>query len=204
MQIHQLRVGPMQNFAYLVDPGNGEAALVDPGFEPDRLVEEAKARGLRVTEVWATHGHPDHVKGIPRVKALTNARVVAHESADHPVDVKLRDGQILAFGPTRVRALHTPGHRFDSMCYEVAGEWLLTGDTLFVGECGRVDLPGSDVDAMHRALTQILPALPDGLIVLPGHDYGKTPTSTLGDEKRTNHTMRPRTLDAFRRFMAEP
>src|SRR5581483_6961572 len=204
MHVHQLRVGPMQNFAYLVDPGNGEAALVDPGFEPDRLVEEAKARGLRVTQIWATHGHADHVQGIPRAKALTHARVVAHESADHPADVKLRDGEVFAFGGAPVRAIHTPGHRFDSVCYEVAGAWLLTGDTLFVGECGRVDLPGSDVDAMHRSLTQTLRALPDALIVLPGHDYGKTPTSTLGREKRDNYTMRARTLDEFRRFMAEP
>lgn len=205
MQIHQLRVGPMQNFAYLVDPGDGNAALVDPGFEPDRLVAEAEARGLRIVEVWATHGHRDHIDGIPRIVARTRARVVAHERADHqPVDARVRDQDTFAFGAAAVRVHHTPGHRFDSVCFEVDGRWLLTGDTLFVGECGRVDLPGSDVDAMHRSLTETLRALPDALVVLPGHDYGKTPTSTLGHEKAHNETMRPRTLEDFRRFMAEP
>jgi glyoxylase-like metal-dependent hydrolase (beta-lactamase superfamily II) len=100
-----------------------------------------------------------------------------------------------------VEVVHTPGHRFDSVCYLVDGTHLLTGDTLFVGECGRVDLPGSDPVAMHRSLTQTLRALPDELIVLPGHDYGATPTSTLGEQKRTNATMQPRSLDEFLDFV---
>ncbi len=195
----------MQNFAYLVADDAGEAALVDPGFEPERLVDEAKARGLRVAQVWATHGHPDHVQGIPRVQKLTGAPVHAHVSADHaPVDARHADRARFRVGAVEAEVLHTPGHRFDSVCYLVEGTHLITGDTLFVGECGRVDLPGSSVDDMHRSLTGILRSLPDDLVVLPGHDYGKTPTSTLGHEKAHNHTMQPRTLEEFRRFMAEP
>lgn len=205
MQVHQVRVGPMQNFAYLVADDAGEGALVDPGFEPERLVDEAKARGVRIAQVWATHGHHDHVGGIPRAKALTGASVHAHASADHaPVDVRHADRARFRAGALDVEVLHTPGHRFDSVCYLVDGTHLLTGDTLFVGECGRVDLPGSSVDDMHRTLTSTLRALPDDLVILPGHDYGKTPTSTLGHEKRHNYTMQPRTLEEFRRFMAEP
>src|SRR5207248_237448 len=120
---------------------------------------------------------------------------------------------------------HTPGHRFDSVCYvvdarsdsegrdaaaepqrggRVTGTHLLTGDTLFVGECGRVDLPGSDPVAMHRSLLTTLAKLPDDLVVLPGHDYGSRPTSTLGEERRTNYTLKSRSLDEFLAFMSEP
>jgi len=205
MQVHQIPVGRMQNFAYLVADDAGVGALVDPGFEPERLVAEAQARGVRVEQIWATHGHHDHVDGIPRAKALTRAQVHAHESADHaPMDVRHADGDRFRLGALEAQVVHTPGHRFDSVCYVVGGTRILTGDTLFVGECGRVDLPGSSVDDMHRTLTRTLRALPDGLVVLPGHDYGKTPTSTLGHEKRTNYTMKPRTLEEFRAFMAEP
>lgn len=205
MQVHQIPVGRMQNFAYLVADDEGVGVLVDPGFEAARLVEEAKARGVRIAAILVTHGHHDHVGEVPVAKRLTGAPVHAHASADHPgVDVRHEEGSTIRVGGLAIRVIHTPGHRFDSVCYEVNGTHLLTGDTLFVGECGRVDLPGSDVDAMWRSLTQTLRALPDALVVLPGHDYGKTPTSTLGREKADNYTLRPRTLDEFRRFMAEP
>jgi glyoxylase-like metal-dependent hydrolase (beta-lactamase superfamily II) len=213
----------MQNFAYLVEDGE-VGFLVDPAWEIPRLERLAKehAPGVRVTHILATHGHFDHVQGVPEAKkrfgatvvaagaaedqdAWPRPRVVAHESADHPeVDVRVKDGEELAIGRLRVRVVHTPGHRFDSVCYLVDGTHLLTGDTLFVGECGRVDLPGSDPAAMHKSLTRTLRALPDELIVLPGHDYGKTPTSTLGEQKRTNYTMQPRTLDEFLEFMQAP
>jgi glyoxylase-like metal-dependent hydrolase (beta-lactamase superfamily II) len=195
----------MRNFVYLIDDEAGAGALVDPAFEVPRLLAEAKARGVRVDAILATHGHPDHVNGIPAAASATGAPVYAHRSADHkPVDHPLDDGAVFHVGRVEVKAIHTPGHRFDAVCYLVDGTHLLTGDTLFVGECGRVDLPGSSVPDMHRSLVTTLRALPDDLVVLPGHDYGKTPTSTLGHEKRTNYTMQPRTLDEFARFMAEP
>jgi hydroxyacylglutathione hydrolase len=111
---------------------------------------------------------------------------------------------VLRIGRMSVEVLHTPGHRFDAVCFVVDRTHVLTGDTLFVGECGRVDLPGSDVPAMHHSLLTTLRALPDALVVCPGHDYGKTPLSTIGEEKRLNSTMQPRSLEEFRAFMAEP
>lgn len=205
MRVLQLPVGPMANFAYLLGGGNDdEGLLVDAAWEPERLAARAREEGVRVTHLLVTHGHPDHVNGLDDVKRLTGARVVAHASSDVPHDVGVKDGDSFRVGALTVRVHHTPGHRFDAVCYEVEGTHLLTGDTLFVGECGRVDLPGSDPTAMHRTLTQTLRALPDELIVLPGHDYGRTPTSTLAREKRENHTMRPRALDEFLAFMREP
>ena len=204
MRFRQVKVGPMENFAYLVADDAGEGILVDPAWDVGRLLKEAEAAGIRIRAILATHGHPDHVNGVPQAKQATGAPVHAHRSADHPHDVPLDDGQVFRVGALEVRVVHTPGHRFDSVCYVLDGTHLLTGDTIFVGECGRVDLPGSNVDDMHRSLTQILPALPDHLVVCPGHDYGAKPLSTLGEEKRTNPTMRPRTLDEFRRYMGEP
>lgn len=194
----------MKNFAYLLADDAGEALLVDPAWEVPRLVALAQQEGLRITHLLATHGHHDHVGGVPQAKALTGAKVVAHASADHPHDVAVKDGDALRVGAMRIRVLHTPGHRFDSVCYVIDDTHVLTGDTLFVGECGRVDLPGSDPVAMHRSLLTVLRGLPDDLVVLPGHDYGPTPTSTMGHEKMENYTLRERTLEEFLTFMREP
>lgn len=203
MLLRQLKLGPMDNFVYVFGK-DGEAFVVDPAYEVPRLLDEVRALGLRLTHVLVTHGHPDHILGVPLVKRETGALVVAHESADHPVEVNVADGATLRVAGMEVRVVHTPGHRFDSVCYVVDDEHLVTGDTLFVGECGRVDLPGASIPDMWRSLTQTLPALPRHLVVLPGHDYGKTPTSTLEREVRENDTMKLRSLPEFARFMREP
>jgi len=201
--VRQLKLGPMDNFVYVFARG-GRGFVVDPGYEVPRLLREVEAMGVALTHVLVTHGHHDHIEGVQEVKRATGALVAAHEKADHPVDIPLQDGQTVELGGLRVEVRHTPGHRFDAACYVVEGTHLLTGDTLFVGECGRVDLPGSDVGEMHRTLLTRLAALPGHLVVCPGHDYGETPTSTLEEERRTNYTLRPRTREEFERFMREP
>jgi hydroxyacylglutathione hydrolase len=206
MLFRQWKVGPMGNFVYVFGEPGGAVALVDPGFDVDGILRRVDAMGCRVTDVLATHGHHDHVDGIPEVKARTGATVWAHERATHPHDRPLKDGEsfTVADGRVRVDVVHTPGHIDDAICYVVDGTHLLTGDTLFVGECGRVDLPRSDPEEMHETLTRRLMRLDPRLLVCSGHDYGVAPFATLKEERATNYTMRPRTLPEFLRFMAEP
>lgn len=196
--------GAMKNFAYVVgDAVTGEGAVVDPGADAAKILAAAKALGVRVTHVLLTHGHWDHVEDVPAVVALTGAKVAAHPANPVRPDVALADGATLRLGGLTVVAHWTPGHVGDAVCFEVGGK-LLTGDTLFVGECGRTDLPGSDPAAMWHSLLTVLARLPRGLEVCPGHDYGPTPTSTLDREFRENYVLAPRTREEFVRFMSEP
>ena len=110
---------------------------------------------------------------------------------------------MLRVGTMEVKVLHTPGHSRDSVCYLV-GKKLFTGDTLFVGECGRTDMPGGDAGALYDSLFNRLLKLPDDIEVYPGHDYGARPTSTIGQERKTNYVLEPRTRAEFIEFMAEP
>jgi glyoxylase-like metal-dependent hydrolase (beta-lactamase superfamily II) len=110
---------------------------------------------------------------------------------------------IAKVGDLKVKVVHTPGHSPDSCCYIVAGR-VFTGDCLFVGDCGRVDLPGSSIEQMYDSLFQKVRKMDEDLVVCPGHHYGSARTSTIGDEKRTNYTLKPRSLEDFIRFMRAP
>ena len=202
--VEQFRVGPMANFAYLLGCKETRvAALIDPCFEPEKLVTNAKELGYSVEWVINTHGHHDHVNGNDRAVELTDAKVAAHSKAIFHVNQYLNHGDTLQVGNITVKVLHTPGHALDSVCL-LADSHLFTGDTLFVSECGRTDLPGSDSRQMHHSLFEVLTVVPDTAIVWPGHDYGPHPSSTMGDERRSNYVLEPRSLEEFVAFMAEP
>jgi glyoxylase-like metal-dependent hydrolase (beta-lactamase superfamily II) len=202
--VKQFELGPMGNFGYLVgDADAGKAAVIDPSFDARPIQAEARRLGLQLEVVLLTHGHPDHVGDAQRLAGETGARIAAHRFCTVRKHVELEDGSAIGVGRVEIGVLHTPGHTPDSCCFRAGGA-VFTGDTLFVGECGRVDLPGSSIEAMHDSLLRVIRGLPDELIVYPGHDYGPEPTSTIGHEKSHNYTLRPRTLEEFRRFMREP
>jgi hydroxyacylglutathione hydrolase len=203
----QLEVGLLQNFCTILScPETGEAALVDPAFEVDRLLRELARKGLRLTKVLITHTHDDHIDGVEAVVAATGAAVLidARERdalpSGLPQVLTIADGQDLAIGSRGVRALATPGHTIGGTSYLGDG-LVVTGDVLFVGGCGRTDFPGGDVDAMWRSL-QRLAALPEETRIYPGHDYGSTPTSTIGRELAENRFLRCRSIDDFRALRA--
>lgn len=210
MLLERRIVGRMQNFSYLLgDPETHEAAIVDPSFDATVTVGLARKLGYRVTHVFNTHEHFDHVQDDAVARKLTGARVVAHRNADiDEKDASVEDGEIVRVGSLEVTALHSPGHTPGSTCWLVRDETglghVFTGDVLFVGNCGRCDLPGSDPAAMWNTLTNVLGHLPDDTVVHPGHDYGPTPTSTIGREKRENFTMAPRSREEFVRFVVSP
>jgi glyoxylase-like metal-dependent hydrolase (beta-lactamase superfamily II) len=114
------------------------------------------------------------------------------------------DGDIIHIGSIPVKIIHTPGHTPDGICLLVDNQKLLTGDTLFVGECGRTDMPGGNSKNMYNSLFNKILKLNDDVEVYPGHDYGPKPSSTIGEEKRSNYTLEPRSLAEFIEFMNQP
>lgn len=204
MYLAQRLIGQMANFGYVIgDPDTKIAAVIDPSFDARALQKAAAENGFTIELIFNTHHHPDHIFDNERLADETGAKVAAHHLSQVRKDLILGDGQIVPVGALKVKVLHTPGHSPDSCCYIVAGH-VFTGDCLFVGDCGRVDLPGSDVAQMYESLFTKVRRLDEDLVVCPGHHYGPTPTSTIGQEKRTNDTLEPRSLEEFRRFMAAP
>ena len=203
MILDQFRIGPYLNFTYLVaDEDGGEAVVIDPSYGIDPVLERIDERRVKVRYILNTHSHQDHYAGNQDVRARTGAKVVAHRVAPLDQDVSVEDGDEFNSGRVRFRVVHTPGHTKDSVLYVFEGQ-VATGDTLFVGECGRTDLPGGDPSEMWDSLLHRVLALDDGLVVLPGHDYGTTPTSTIARERAENYTLQPRTREEFLRFLAE-
>jgi hydroxyacylglutathione hydrolase len=201
--LDQFRIGPYLNFTYLVaDDEGGDGVVIDPSFGVDPVLERIDARRVKVRYILNTHSHPDHVAGNQDVRDRTGAKVVAHRVAPLHQDVSVDDGEVFTAGRLDFRVVHTPGHTPDSVLYIFEGN-VATGDTLFVGECGRTDLPGGDPSEMYDSLHRRLLALDDALVVLPGHDYGATPTSTIGRERAENYTLQPRTREEFLQFLRE-
>jgi len=201
--LEQFRVGPYQNFTYLVaDAEGGEGVVIDPSYGIDPVLAAIDARRVKVRFILNTHSHRDHVAGNQDVRERTGAKVVAHRSAPLHQDLSVDEGDHLSSGRIRFDVLHTPGHTPDSVLYLFEGN-VATGDTLFVGECGRTDLPGGSPEQMFDSLLGRVVRLDDALVVLPGHDYGSTPTSTIGREKRENYVLKPRTKAEFVRFLRE-
>ena len=211
----------MANFAYLVaDRPSGQCVLVDPAWDVQGLLDRVKAEGLKLVGAVATHAHWDHVggnynglriEGMGQLVALSKVPVYVHEADAEKLQKntglggealrKVKDGDSIDLGGTRLTFLHTPGHTPGCQCLSV-GEAVLTGDTLFVGECGRVDLAGSDPEAMFRSMRK-LAALPETTVVYPGHHYGKAERSTIGEERRTNPALMAATPEAWRAWLRE-
>ena len=188
MIINQLDIGYMDNFCYIVGCEKTRKALViDPGDDVDQIVFATAKQGLEIETIVNTHGHGDHTAGNAELKSLTGAKIIIHalDAAGYPAaDVLLEDEKILQLGEITFDVIHTPGHTPGGICLHAEGN-LFTGDTLFVGDSGRTDLPGGDRPTLGKSIRRLM-QLPDDTIIWPGHDYGPTPTSTIGWEKRHN------------------
>ena len=193
------------NFSYLVaDEKTKEAAVIDSSYNAGVVIKIVKEKNFTLKYLINTHNHSDHTAGNAELCFIFGAKIVAHTQSQLDSDVQLEDGEILNIGNIPLKVLHTPGHTPDGICLLVDNQKLLTGDTLFVGECGRTDLPGGNVESLYESLFNKLMKLDDDVKVYPGHDYGAKPFSTIGTERKTNYILKPRSLGEFIDFMNQP
>lgn len=202
--VRSITAGPLMTNYYVVGcTKTGEAAVVDAGFAADRILAMAADEGMRVEKILQTHAHIDHVAALSDLVAATSAPVYLHpddaplyEAAPQqgrffgydiaplpPVSEHLADGQRVAIGELSCEVMLLPGHSPGSVAFwfEALGV-ALSGDVLFAGSIGRVDLPGSDPAAMKRSLERLVETLPDDALILSGHG----PRTTMGMEKKRN------------------
>jgi hydroxyacylglutathione hydrolase len=213
LYFQQLEMGPMQNFVYLIgSTETRKVAVVDAAWEIDRILRIAAADDMEITHAFVTHTHPDHVggrfagveiEGVTELLSKCKAKVVVHKAEAEflkglsPSDIiKAESGDKIDVGGVEIQLLHTPGHTPGSQCFLVDNR-IVSGDTLFIGACGRVDLPGSNPEQMYYSLTQKLMALPDDTVLFPGHNYAAQSQATLGEQKETNPYLRFTSLKQF-------
>ncbi len=202
MKVHQIEVGNMQNFTYILEDDSGEAIILDPSWNLDEIEQVITRKALTVKYIVNTHHHFDHTLGNEAISKITGAKIIQHESSTLDHDISVSDGHSIKFGNSELKVFHTPGHSKDSICLVGDGK-IFTGDTLFVGNCGRVDLPGGSAKELYHSLHDILSKLDDDLILYSGHNYGSTPSSTIGNEKQTNFVMQKRTEEEFVELMGQ-
>jgi len=198
--VHQMSVGPLQVNCFIVAcRSTGEAAVIDPGGDGERILHVAEKAGVRIRKVINTHGHFDHIGANQHIVEMTDAELLIHaddlpllqKASDHakvyglsvaasPEPDRLLDqGDAFQVGALDFNVFHVPGHSPGSICLLAEGH-LFVGDVLFSGSIGRTDLPGGDFESLVKGVRERLFALPDETIVHPGHG----PDTTIGRERR--------------------
>tara|TARA_B100000214_G_scaffold14668_1_gene10138 strand:- start:2411 stop:3085 length:675 start_codon:yes stop_codon:yes gene_type:complete len=219
LYIEQILVGPMENFVYLIgSKSTREVALIDPAWNIDGLLNHIQERDLKLCSVLVTHYHPDHVGGgmgghsieglaelleKEPVKTFVNkyeAEGLKKVTGLSDIDMNIVDsGDHLKIGENDIEFLHTPGHTPGSQCFKV-NDNLISGDTLFIQGCGRVDLPGANSEDMFHSLRK-LSKLPDETIIYPGHNYGPKESESLDKVKEINSYLRIEDIELWKQIM---
>ena len=203
--IHEiLPVGPLQcNCSIIGDETTHEAIVIDPGDEIEDILALVQKHKLEVKQIVVTHAHIDHVGGAMKLRAATGAPILLNQNDSAllkmldvqaawigvappgavEIDRSITTGETVAAGSHKAEVLHTPGHTEGSIClYFAAEKKLIAGDTLFAGSIGRTDLPGGSTQKIMRSLHDVVLALPDETVVVPGHGE----LTTIGEERQSN------------------
>jgi hydroxyacylglutathione hydrolase len=209
----QMEIGPMENYVYLIgSTETRKAAVVDAAWDIDEILRVAAQNEMEITHALVTHTHPDHVgggfagmeiDGVTELLEKCKAKVVVHKAEAEFIKgvsssdmIKTDNGDKVDVGGLEIQLMHTPGHTPGSQCFLV-GNRVVSGDTLFIDACGRVDFPGGNPEQMYHSLTQKLMALPDEMILFPGHNYAPLKHATMGEQKKTNPYLRFSSLKQF-------
>ncbi len=220
MYFNQIAVSGLGCFSYVIGcPGAKAMAVVDPKRDVQDYLDISREEGMRITHIFNTHVHADHVSGDQELRSATDADIYIHESA--PVEYRHKDlaeGDVFEIGAAKIQVLHTPGHTPNAVSLLVTDtvrspdpQMLLTGDLLFVGDIGRPDLAGEEIleeqiKNLYHSLYVKLSDYPDHLEVFPAHGEGSLcgrgmsakKSSTLGYERRANPMLRFPSFEAFR------
>ncbi len=210
----------MANFVYLIgDDERRECMVVDPAWDTQGILDYIDREEMKLVGALVTHYHPDHVggeiwghniEGIAELMSLRPAPVHVNVFESSGVkqmtgisDSDLQEhegGDEIRIGNIKLTFLHTPGHTPGSQCFLVE-DTVISGDTLFIGGCGRVDLPGGNSAQLYDSLTEVLGKLPNETVLLPGHNYAARTQSTIGAEKETNYYMKMQSLEDWLSLM---
>ena len=192
LNIHTLTLGTYGTNCYIVnDSASKTCCVIDPGYTPEKILDEVNALGLTVEAILLTHGHFDHVGGVKDIAAETGCDVyLCADELTLPPQITAGqlyytktygEGDTLHLAGLTICVIRTPGHTPGSVCLLV-DDAMFSGDTLFAGSCGRTDFPGGDTATLMESISGRLMTLPDSLEIYPGHGY----PSTIGFEKQNN------------------
>jgi glyoxylase-like metal-dependent hydrolase (beta-lactamase superfamily II) len=201
MLVKQIKVS-FDNFSYIIyDTSTKESVVVDPGMDIKKQVEFLKLKNLELKYIINTHYHIDHTNRNEKLKELyPDVKIIVSEAyyskTSIKPQVKVSDNSEMKIGSITLKFLLTPGHTPDGLCILVDNKAIITGDTLFIDNCGRADLPNSNIKNLFESL-QKLKKLSDDLIIYPGHDYGPKPFDSLYNQKKTNKALLAKNLNMF-------
>ncbi len=219
LYLKQLQLGPMENFVYLIgSKSSQECFVVDPAWEIQKILDTAQQDGMKIRGALVTHYHPDHVgghlwgndiPGLSELKEKLDIPIYAHKN-EIPGLIQItgvnkkdfhacESGEKISTGTVDITLIHTPGHTPGSQCFLI-DQKLVSGDTLFISGCGRVDLPGGDSEAMYESLTQKLAKLPKDTVLYPGHNYDSLPHATMEKVMLLNPYLNIKSKEEWRRL----
>jgi len=202
--VKTMHVGPMASCCYIAGCEGGSGAIIDPGDEAARIIENARKTGFNIRHIILTHGHADHIAALEEVRAaFPDAQTVVHSDDApmlerpslnlslflggsikcRPAEREVKEGDTLPLGALELAVIHVPGHTPGGACYYCAEAGIVfTGDVLFAGGIGRSDFPGGNERLLLSGIRQKLLTLPPDTMVYPGHG----PATTVGAEKAGN------------------